>query len=44
LGHVDGVWARSVRQEFQVAEADPDTLMITPMVLEIIAERCTHDE
>jgi hypothetical protein len=44
LGRVDPAWAQSVQQEFRAAEADPDTLMITPMVLEIIAERGTHDE
>jgi hypothetical protein len=43
LGRVDPAWAQSVQQEFRAAEADPDTLMITPMVLEIIAERGTHD-
>jgi hypothetical protein len=44
LGRVDPAWAQSVQQEFRAAEADPDTLMITPMVLEIIAELGTHDE
>ena len=39
LGRVDAAWADSVRREFRLAEADPLTLMITPMVLEIIAER-----
>ena len=39
LGRVDAAWVESVRAEFQAAEADPATLMITPMVLEIIAER-----
>lgn len=39
LGHVDEAWVESVRQEFQAAEANPTSLMITPMLLEIIAER-----
>jgi SAM-dependent methyltransferase len=39
LGRVDAAWATRVRQEFRAAEADPRTVMITPMVLEIIAER-----
>ncbi|HJZ90866.1 MAG TPA: methyltransferase domain-containing protein [Gemmataceae bacterium] len=41
LGRVDAAWATRVRQEFRSAEADPRTIMITPMVLEIIAERGT---
>lgn len=39
LGRVDAAWLAAVRHEFQLAEADPNSLMITPMVLEIIAER-----
>ena len=39
LGRVDAAWLEAVREEFKAAEADPNTLMITPMVLEIIAER-----
>jgi SAM-dependent methyltransferase len=39
LGRVDAAWAESVRQEFRAAEADPNSLMTTPMLLEIIAER-----
>jgi SAM-dependent methyltransferase len=39
LGLADGDWVTAVRQEFQAAEDDPDSLMITPMVLELIAER-----
>ena len=39
LGRVDRAWVDSVQKEFRAAEADPTTLMITPMVLEIIAER-----
>lgn len=35
----DQAWAQAVRREFIAAEADPSTLMITPMVLEIIARR-----
>ena len=39
LQRVDAAWVESVRREFQAAEADPSTLMLTPMVLEIIAQR-----
>jgi SAM-dependent methyltransferase len=39
LQRVDAAWVEWVRREFQTAEADPSTLMLTPMVLEIIAER-----
>jgi SAM-dependent methyltransferase len=35
----DPAWAESVRAEFREAEADPRTVMLTPLVLEIIAER-----
>jgi SAM-dependent methyltransferase len=43
LGRVTEAWAASVRRDFAVAESNPDTLMFTPMVLEIIAERCSVD-
>lgn len=39
LGRVDAAWIAAVRQEFQAAEADPHSWMITPTVLEIVAER-----
>lgn len=39
LGRADAEWAAAVRQEFQAAEDDPDSLMVTPMVLELVAER-----
>lgn len=39
LGRADTEWVSAVRQEFQAAEDDPNSLMITPMVLELIAER-----
>ena len=39
LQRVDAAWAESVRREFQSAEADSNTRMLTPMVLEIIARR-----
>jgi SAM-dependent methyltransferase len=39
LGRADEGWVSAVRNEFQAAEDDPDSLMITPMVLELIAER-----
>ncbi len=39
LGRVDEAWARSVREALQEASACPKVLMITPMILEIVAER-----
>lgn len=39
LGRVTPEWVESVRREFQRAAADPTTLMTTPLLLEIIAER-----
>jgi SAM-dependent methyltransferase len=39
LGRVDATWADRVRREFRAAAADPRTLMVTPLVLEVIAER-----
>lgn len=39
LGRVDAGWAEGVRQEGWAAEADPKTWMITPTVLEIVADR-----
>ena len=39
LGRVDEAWTRSVRDALRAATAKPGTLMITPTVLEIVAER-----
>ena len=39
LGHADESWAASVRRAFAAAESDSRTLMLSPMVLEIIARR-----
>jgi SAM-dependent methyltransferase len=39
LGRVYSSWVESVRAEFKQAESDPTTVMITPAVLEIIADR-----
>lgn len=39
LGRVSAEWAERVEQELAAAERDPGCVMITPMVLEIIAER-----
>lgn len=39
LGRVTPEWVESVRREFQQAAADPTTLMTTPLLLEIVAER-----
>lgn len=40
LGRVTPEWVESVRRERQQAAADPTTLMTTPLLLEIVAERC----
>ena len=37
LGYIDAVKAQRVRKAFRSCETDPKTLMITPVVLEIIA-------
>jgi SAM-dependent methyltransferase len=39
LGRVDQAWADRVRREFRAAAADPRTLMLSPLALEIIAGR-----
>lgn len=39
LGRVSGAWVEEVLSELDAAEADPRSVMITPLVLEIIAER-----
>ncbi len=39
LGRVSDAWVEGVLSELQAAEADPRSVMITPLVLEIIAER-----
>jgi len=39
LGRVNSEWTESVRREFREAEADPMTLLNTPLFLEIIARR-----
>lgn len=39
LGQVSAEWADAARQEFRTAAANPDTLVVTPLLLEIIAER-----
>jgi SAM-dependent methyltransferase len=38
LGRVDEAFAEDVTREFDLAERDPSTLMVTPLVLEIVAE------
>jgi SAM-dependent methyltransferase len=44
LGRVDEDWVTAVRHEFTAAESNPHTLMLTPMLLELIAERCSSDD
>jgi SAM-dependent methyltransferase len=39
LGRADLPWTVTVLEEFEAAEHDPHTLMLTPLVLEIIAEK-----
>jgi SAM-dependent methyltransferase len=39
LGRVSKEWADEVLQELEEAERDPTTVMVTPMVLEIVASR-----
>ena len=39
LGRVDAGWAGAVRAEFEAAGQQAGTLLITPMVLEIVAEK-----
>jgi ubiquinone/menaquinone biosynthesis C-methylase UbiE len=39
LGHVDEAFVSQVKAEFAKATKDPDSRMITPLVLEIVAER-----
>lgn len=38
-GKVDAAWTERVKAAFRAAESDPDTVMVTPMVLEVIAEK-----
>ncbi len=39
LGRVSETWAASVRRDLEEREADEHSLMLTPLVLEIVAER-----
>ena len=39
LGRVDAAWVDCVRRELEEAESDPSTIMVTPLLLEIVAER-----
>ena len=39
LGRVSAQWVDTVIRELEAAEADPHSLMVTPMVLEVIADR-----
>lgn len=39
LGRVSDAWAGGVRAELEAAESDPRSVMVTPLVLEIVAER-----
>ena len=39
LGQVDAAWADTLRAEFAALQRNPNAVLITPMVLEIIAEK-----
>ena len=39
LGRVSQDWANRVLSELAAAEADPSSVFVTPLVLEIVAER-----
>lgn len=39
LGRIDQKFAGEIRSEFAAAEADPSSLVMTPLVLEIVAEK-----
>jgi len=39
MGRIDQKFADKVRADLASAEANPNSLMITPLVLEIVAER-----
>ncbi len=39
VGKVDRAWAERIIAGFEAAERDPNAVMVTPMVLEVIAER-----
>jgi protein-L-isoaspartate O-methyltransferase len=39
LGRGDAAWAATVLHDFEEAERDPATIMLTPLVLEIVAEK-----
>lgn len=39
LGRVSPEWAAKVQADFAAAQANPNTRMITPMVLEVVAEK-----
>jgi len=39
LGAIDKSWAESMHREFDAAAADPSSVLVTPLVLQIIAEK-----
>jgi len=39
MSRIDEEFANKVRAEFAEAEASPNSLMLTPLVLEIVAEK-----
>jgi SAM-dependent methyltransferase len=43
LRRVNQDWVTAVRREFAAAESNPNTFMLTPMLLELIAERSSDE-
>jgi SAM-dependent methyltransferase len=39
LGAIESEWAEAVRREFDAATADPSAVLVTPLVLQIVAEK-----
>jgi len=39
LGAIEESWAESVRREFAAATADPSSVLVSPLVLQIVAEK-----
>jgi hypothetical protein len=39
LGQVDAAWAETLSADFAKLQSNPNAVLITPMVLEIIAEK-----
>jgi hypothetical protein len=44
MGRIDESFAEKVRADFAAAEKEPNVLMITPLVLEIVAEKTDSEK